>query len=109
MNFWDRIVEKGFIVTFKNKKKTLIVSTLIVVVTFFSGKFLGTEFLPQLNEGALWITAELPMSYSQPESVKIANTLRKELMKFPEVVKVISQEGRSNDGTDPNGFNFVQF
>src|SRR6218665_1122134 len=109
VNFWDKIVEKGFAFTFKHKKATLIASLIFVVLTFGSGKFLGTEFLPQLNEGALWITAELPMSYSQPESVAVANKLRRDLMTFPEVVKVLSQEGRSNDGTDPNGFNFVQF
>ena len=109
VNFWDRIVEKGFVFTFRNKRKTMVISMAFVAITFASGKFLGTEFLPQLNEGALWITAELPMSYSQPESVAVANKLRKDLMSFPEVVKVLSQEGRSNDGTDPNGFNFVQF
>jgi len=109
VNFWDRIVEKGFAFTFRNKRKTMVISMAFVAITFVSGKFLGTEFLPQLNEGALWITAELPMSYSQPESVAVANKLRKDLMSFPEVVKVLSQEGRSNDGTDPNGFNFVQF
>lgn len=109
VNFWDKIVAKGFAFTFKHKKATLVMSMLFVLLTFGTGKFLGTEFLPQLNEGALWITAELPMSYSQPESVDVANKLRKDLMTFPEVVKVLSQEGRSNDGTDPNGFNFVQF
>lgn len=107
--FWDTWVERGFNWTFRNKRKTLLASLFFMVLTFGSGAFLGTEFLPQLNEGALWVTAELPMSYSQPESVKMANTLRRELMKFPEVVKVLSQEGRSNDGTDPNGFNFIQF
>lgn len=109
VNFWNRLVEKGFAWTYRNKTLSVGISLVFMVLTFGSAKFLGTEFLPQLNEGALWVTAELPMSYSQPESVKIANELRRELMKFPEVVKVLSQEGRSNDGTDPNGFNFVQF
>lgn len=109
VNFWNNIVEKGFAWTYRNKAVSVGISLVFMVLTFGSAKFLGTEFLPQLNEGALWVTAELPMSYSQPESVKIANELRRELMKFPEVVKVLSQEGRSNDGTDPNGFNFVQF
>ncbi|MNS48140.1 Cobalt-zinc-cadmium resistance protein CzcA [compost metagenome] len=75
---------------------------------FFSAGFLGTEFLPQLNEGALWVTAELPMSTSLPESVKTAAMIRKDLETFPEVKKVLSQTGRSNDGTDPNGFGFIQ-
>ena len=109
VNFWNRIVTKGFTWTFKNKAKTLIASAVLIVVTFFSGGFLGTEFLPQLNEGALWVTAELPMSYSQKESVEKAVQIGAELRKFTEVSGVLWQEGRSNDGTDPNGFNFLQF
>lgn len=109
VNFWNRIVEKGFNWTFRNKVKTLFGSLAIMVITFFSASFLGTEFLPQLNEGALWVTAELPMSYSQKESVEKAILIGKELRKFTEVKGVLWQEGRSNDGTDPNGFNFLQF
>ncbi|WP_278021578.1 efflux RND transporter permease subunit [Flavobacterium ginsengisoli] len=108
VNFWDRIVSKGFAWTFKHKVKTLIASIGILVAVFFSAGFLGTEFLPQLNEGALWVTAELPMSTSLPESVKTVAIIRKDLESFPEVKKVLSQTGRSNDGTDPNGFGFIQ-
>ena len=109
VNFWDRIVLRGFRFTFKNKKISLIVSISIVAVTLFSGKFLGTEFLPQLNEGSLWITAEMPMSSSLKESLKTADILKKDIMSVPEVTDVLAQTGRSNDGTDPNGFGFVQF
>ncbi len=109
VNFWDRIVEKGFNWTFKHKIKALSASLIILVAVFFSASFLGTEFLPQLNEGALWVTAELPMSSSLPESVKTAAEIRKDLQSFGEVKKVLSQTGRSNDGTDPNGFGFIQF
>jgi cobalt-zinc-cadmium resistance protein CzcA len=108
VNFWDRIVGKGFAWTFKHKVQTLIASVGILVAVFFSATFLGTEFLPQLNEGALWVTAELPMSTSLPESVQTAATIRKDLESFPEVKNVLSQTGRSNDGTDPNGFGFIQ-
>jgi cobalt-zinc-cadmium resistance protein CzcA len=109
VDFWNRIVEKGFAWTFKNKRITLITSIAVISLIFFSTKFLGTEFLPQLNEGALWVTAELPMSYSQKESVDKAVLIGKELRSFTEVKAVLWQEGRSNDGTDPNGFNFLQF
>ena len=109
VSFWNRIVEKGFLWTFRNKTKTLVVSVSLIVVTFISGGFLGTEFLPQLNEGALWVTAELPMSYGQKPSVEMAVKFTKELSQFKEVNNVLFQEGRSNDGTDPNGFNFLQF
>lgn len=108
VNFWNRIVEKGFNWTFKHKRKTLIVSILLIVFTVFSAKFLGTEFLPQLNEGALWVEAKFPMSQSLRETVAKTAILRKELQKFPEVNGVLSQTGRSNDGTDPSGFYYVQ-
>ena len=108
VNFWNRIVEKGFTWTFNHKKITLIITSAFIAVTFFSASFLGTEFLPQLNEGALWVEAKFPMSQSLPETVKKTALLRKELQKFPEVNGVLSQVGRSNDGTDPSGFYYVQ-
>jgi cobalt-zinc-cadmium resistance protein CzcA len=108
VNFWNRIVEKGFEWTFKNKRKTIIASLSIIVLTFFSASFLGTEFLPQLNEGALWVEAKFPMSQSLTETVEKTAILRKQLQKFPEVNGVLSQVGRSNDGTDPSGFYYVQ-
>ncbi|WP_294292208.1 CusA/CzcA family heavy metal efflux RND transporter [uncultured Chryseobacterium sp.] len=109
VNFWDRSVLKGFNYTFKHKKLSLIVAISFLAATLFSAKFLGTEFLPQLNEGSLWITAEMPMSSSLKESLKTADLLKKDIMSFPEVTDVLAQTGRSNDGTDPNGFGFVQF
>ncbi|NCU06351.1 MAG: efflux RND transporter permease subunit, partial [Chitinophagaceae bacterium] len=109
VNFWNRIVEKGFVMSFRNKVLSLSASVVLLIAALFSTRFLGTEFLPQLNEGALWVTAELPMSYSQKESVLMAEKIRTVLRRFPEVKQVLSQEGRSNDGTDPNGFNFLQF
>jgi cobalt-zinc-cadmium resistance protein CzcA len=109
VDFFNRIVSKGLNVTFHNKKISVIVSVIILVVTLISAKFMGTEFLPPLNEGALWVTAELPISNSLTESVKMATVIRKELKEFPEVNDVLSQTGRSNDGTDPNGFGFLQF
>lgn len=108
VEFWNRIVEKGFTFTFKNKRLTIITSTIVIVIVFLSAKFLGSEFLPQLNEGALWVEAKMPMSYSLSETVKMTATLRQELQKFSEVNGVLSQAGRSNDGTDPSGFYYVQ-
>jgi heavy metal efflux system protein len=106
--FWNRIVEKGFLWTFAHKKITLLASMALIVVTFFSATLLGSEFLPQLNEGALWVEAKMPMSYSLPETIRMTTVLRKELGQFPEVNGVLSQAGRSNDGTDPSGFYYVQ-
>ncbi len=108
VRFWNRTIEIGFNFSFRYKKITLGVSLLVMALTFFSSKFLGTEFLPQLNEGALWVEAKLPMSSSLQETVKTVSVLRNELRKFDEVRSVLSQTGRSNDGTDPSGFYYVQ-
>ncbi|MGE8380887.1 MAG: efflux RND transporter permease subunit, partial [Sphingobacterium sp.] len=109
VEFWNRIVAKSFGFTFRNKRLSLIVSLVILGTVLFSAKFLGTEFLPTLNEGSLWVTAEMPMSTSLKESIKTTKVLKTTLESFPEVTGVLSQTGRSNDGTDPNGFGFVQF
>ena len=106
--FFNYIVSRGFKATFANKRLSLVVSLVILAGALLWGKFLGTEFLPQLNEGALWVEAKLPMSSSLTETVKMVTTLRKELQQFPEVNGVLSQTGRSNDGTDPSGFYYVQ-
>ena len=109
VRFFDWIVMRGFGWCFRYKRTSLVAALGFMGATFFSASLLGTEFLPQLNEGALWVTAELPMSMSLPESVKMTKTIREDLQKFPEVRQVLSQVGRSNDGTDPNGFYFCQF
>ena len=78
-------------------------------VTFFSVRFLGTEFLPELNEGALWVESELPMSVSLPEAQTISSDKMVSILReFPEVKQTLSQVGRTNDGTDPKGFFNVQ-
>ena len=65
---------------------------------------LGSEFLPQLNEGSIYIRATLPQSISLDESVTLANQMRRKLAAYPEVRQVLSQTGRPNDGTDATGF-----
>ncbi len=111
-NFFTRFintaVEKCFNWTFNRKRITLIIAFASFGLTIFSVRWLGTEFLPQLNEGALWVEAKMPMSYSLTNTVDMVKVLRKELMTFPEVNGVLSQTGRSNDGTDPSGFYYVQ-
>ncbi len=106
--FIQNYVVKGFDWCFRNKRKSVITTAAILILTLFSAKFMGTEFLPQLNEGALWVEAKMPMSMSLNETVKMVSVLRNKLKEFPEVNGVLSQTGRSNDGTDPSGFYYVQ-
>ncbi|MCS6795397.1 MAG: CusA/CzcA family heavy metal efflux RND transporter [Raineya sp.] len=109
VDFINALVETLFRKTYRYKRLSVIFSVLILLLTLLSTHWMGTEFLPQLNEGALWVTAEMPMSISLQESEKLTQQLRKEIQSFEEVSNVLSQIGRSNDGTDPNGFYFVQF
>lgn len=106
--FFEKGVGKLFGVVYLNQKKSIIIAIIFMVLSFFSAKFLGTEFLPDLNEGALWVEAELPMSVSLSEANTISNKMIDILAKFPEVKQTLSQVGRTNDGTDPKGFFNVQ-
>jgi cobalt-zinc-cadmium resistance protein CzcA len=65
---------------------------------------IGAEFMPHLDEGALWIRATLPYTISFEESSKISPQVRSILRSFPEVTVVASEHGRPDDGTDPTGF-----
>lgn len=91
------------------KKRVIVSSTIIAVVGLWSFTWLGTEFLPQLNEGSIYIRATLPQSISLQESVKLANEIRGKLLSYAEVRKVLSQTGRPNDGTDATGFYNIEF
>jgi len=70
---------------------------------------IGAEFMPQLDEGALWVRATMPYTISFDESAKIAPKVREILHSFPEVTTVASELGRPDDGTDPTGFFNVEF
>ncbi|CAN5199137.1 CusA/CzcA family heavy metal efflux RND transporter [soil metagenome] len=106
--FFENGVAKLLAVVYRNQKISVLIAITVMVLTFFSAKFLGTEFLPDLNEGALWVEAELPMSVSLSEANLVSNKMVDILQKFPEVKQTLSQVGRTNDGTDPKGFFNVQ-
>ena len=69
---------------------------------------LGTEFLPELNEGAIWINIMLPPGISVSEASRQLARIRATLRQFPEVVSVLSKSGRPEDGTDPKMINMAE-
>ncbi len=69
----------------------------------------GTEFIPQLNEGAVYVRATLPNSVNLDESVRLTKEMKAKLRQFDEVQFILSQTGRPNDGTDPTGFFNIEF
>ncbi len=108
VQFFEKGIGKLFRFTYRNKKSSVVIAIGVMAITFFSARFLGTEFLPELNEGALWVEAELPMSVSLPEANDISNKMIEVLHNFPEVKQTLAQVGRPNDGTDPKGFYNIQ-
>ena len=70
---------------------------------------LGTEFLPELNEGSIWVNLTLPTSVSVSEAQQLTRKVRQAIRKFPEVASVTSKSGRPEDGTDPKLINMAEF
>ena len=80
-----------------------VVGICLAIFLVYSG-VLGSEFLPHLDEGAIWARGTLASSVGPTEAVKIANEARVRLCSFPEVTECTSQVGRPDDGTDATGF-----
>lgn len=100
---------KFYDVCFKRRKIVFPVAIVALVLSLASFSLLGTEFLPELNEGAIYVRATGPLSISLQQSVKLANEMRTIFLSFDEVKQVLSQTGRPNDGTDATGFYNVEF
>jgi cobalt-zinc-cadmium resistance protein CzcA len=95
---------KLFELSEKKGKITLLFYFVLLTVCFVKFLFYGSEFIPKLNEGAIYVRATLPNSVNIAESKQLAKEMREKLRKFEEVKFVLSQVGRPNDGTDPTGF-----
>lgn len=103
-HFLQARIMGGFRIVFRHKKASILAATAVIVVGLYSFKFLGSEFLPELNEGSIWVRATLPYSISLDTSVARAQQMRAIMMRFPQVKRVMSQTGRPDDGTDVAGF-----
>jgi len=88
---------------------TTFVSVLLLAGSLLLIPRIGAEFMPQLDEGALWVRATMPYTISFDESAKITPRIREVLRSFPEVTTVASELGRPDDGTDSTGFFNVEF
>ncbi|HRI78778.1 MAG TPA: CusA/CzcA family heavy metal efflux RND transporter [Cyclobacteriaceae bacterium] len=90
-------------------KLSIGLSVGLLFISLIVGSQLGTEFLPQLNEGSIYVRASMPQSIAFSRANTISAEMRKIFIQYPEVKGVISQNGRPNDGTDPTGFFNVEF
>ena len=107
--FFIRVQYKIFEFSSHYRKGTIIAFCGILLLCVVRFMFWGTEFIPNMNEGAIYIRATLPNSVNLDESVKITQQMKTKLRKFDEVKFVLSQTGRPNDGTDATGFFNIEF
>jgi cobalt-zinc-cadmium resistance protein CzcA len=92
-----------------NRVITLGGLAVLITITGLASRTLGLEFLPKLEEGNLWIRATLPESISMEEGDRYVNEMRWVIQTYPEVLTVVSQHGRPDDGTDATGFFNAEF
>jgi heavy metal efflux system protein len=88
---------------------TIAISACLLASAIFTFTFVGSEFLPHLNEGAVYARATMPLSVSLEDSYYYTRKFRSIFKSFPEVKGVLSQTGRPNDGTDPTGYFNIEF
>jgi len=100
MNFMQR----GFMLAWKFKEIVVVCALIVMVVGIYSFKYLGSEFLPQLNEGSIWLRIQANYSTGLTKSVDISKQARDIIMQFPQVQYCVSQTGRPDDGTDVTGY-----
>src|SRR6202040_3561153 len=93
----------------RNRQITIAVGLFFLAVSGFLGSLLGSEFLPTLEEGNLWIRASMPPTLSLEAGMPIVNQLREILLTHPEVITVVSQHGRPDNGSDATGFFNAEF
>ena len=96
---------------FDHMKLTLGLGVAALAVMLFLGfsGVIGSEFLPHLDEGAIWVRGTLAPSTGPTTGVALAKNARRTLANFPEVTQVVSQVGRPDDGSDASGFYNTEF
>jgi cobalt-zinc-cadmium resistance protein CzcA len=88
---------------------TMILATIIFGASLLLVPYIGGEFMPHLDEGALWVRATMPYTISFEDAAKFAPQIRNILMAYPQVTEVGSELARPDDGTDPTGFFNCEF
>jgi cobalt-zinc-cadmium resistance protein CzcA len=92
-----------------HRKISVTIGAAFLGLTGILASQLGSEFLPALEEGNLWIRATLPPTISLEAGMPIVNRLREILLAHPEVITVVSQHGRPDNGSDATGFFNAEF
>ncbi len=104
-----RYYEPALAWALRRKKTVLGIAVAALAGSLALVPTLGSEFLPELNEGAVWVNVTLPTSVSVSEAQALVRKVRMAIRKFPEVAQVNSKVGRPEDGTDPKLINMAEF
>lgn len=108
--FFKTSIINLFLISFKYKRATLGIFLGILTISAVKFANYGSEFLPKLNEGAIYIRATLPNSVNLDESNRLTIEMKNMLLsKYDEIAFIATQTGRPNDGTDPTGFFNIEF
>jgi cobalt-zinc-cadmium resistance protein CzcA len=108
MRWLQRAYKPLFDVALKHARFGLVAPAVVVFLCVVLFPLLGSEYMPKLEEGNFWIRASLPMSISLEQSSRKVGRMREILRSHPEVVTVVSQLGRPDDGTDVAGFQNIE-
>jgi heavy metal efflux system protein len=92
-----------------NRTITVAIGFIFLAVSGFVGSRLGSEFLPTLEEGNLWIRASMPPTITLEAGMPTVDRIRAILLRYPEVITVVSQHGRPDNGSDATGFFNAEF
>ena len=88
----------------RNRLVTVALILCVFLCSLLTIPFIGAEFMPHLDEGALWVRATTPYTISFEEASSLSPKIREILLSFPQVTTVANELGRPDDGTDPTGF-----
>ena len=103
-NFYKPILAWSLV----NRSKVVAISLSLFAVAILAASRLGSEFLPELNEGTIWVNVRLPSSVSNAEATRVLHDVRKALLKVPEVRTTVSKAGQPEDGTDPKTISMAE-
>ncbi len=109
VRFLRRLYHRVIGIVLERRGLALAAGGSLALITGLAASTVGLEFLPKLEEGNIWMRATMPASVSLEEGNVYINKMRAVMKSFPEVETVISQNGRPDDGTDPDGFSNGEF
>jgi heavy metal efflux system protein len=107
-SYVEKLYKNEIHVLLKRPKRVLIISISIILSAYSLLPWIGTEFLPDLDEGSIWLKISLPSGISLRAAKVYPDKIRSSLKKYPEVKTILTQLGRNDDGTDPYGPNRLE-